>query len=255
VHPAAARIAALAEQGFAGIPRPWALVHWDDGTGPQLIASVAEYLPGAQDGWEWMVDDVRAYASGHSDLGTALAPVAEVGTLTARMHVALAATGRDVADDALTAQWEARACADLAEAVLVIDGDEGVRLRARVARIRKVFEAFRGMAGTTLIDVHGDFHVGQVLRHGSPYRYSVTDFDGNPVLLPEDRGTRAPAALDVAGMLASLDHVGRVVIKRTDGVDVEAVHRWIVAAHEAYLGSYRDTLDGLGRVRPPRGEN
>jgi len=90
--------------------------------------------------------------------------------------------------------------------------------------------------------VHGDLHVGQVLRFSDPYDYVVTDFDGNPVLPPEERGAPQPAALDVVGMIASLDHVGRIVITRTDNVDESAVRVWIAAAQEAFLHDYRDTL-------------
>ena len=104
------------------------------------------------------------------------------------------------------------------------------------------FAMFRTCVGTLLIDVHGDLHVGQVLRHGDPVDYAVTDFDGNPVLAPGDRSARQPAALDVAGMLASLDHVGRVVVERTDGVDVDVVRTWITTEQSAFLDEYRDTL-------------
>ncbi len=80
-------------------------------------------------------------------------------------------------------------------------------------------------AGTPLIDVRGDLHVGQVLRHpdaptgrgptaGTPASYAVVDFDGNPVLAAAERVRRRPAAVDVAGMMASPDHVGRVVLHR-----------------------------------------
>ena len=85
-------------------------------------------------------------------------------------------------------------------------------------------------------------HVDPALHHA----FAVTDFDGNPVLAPDERSTRQPAALDVAGMLASLDHVGRVVIRRTDDVDVRVVLAWIEAAQEGFRYEYVDTL---ARVR------
>ncbi len=53
---------------------------------------------------------------------------------------------------------------------------------------------------------------------------------------------RQPAARDVAGMLASWDHVGRVVLHRTDGLDDAAVARvldWIERAQAAFLDDYR----------------
>jgi maltokinase len=103
-------------------------------------------------------------------------------------------------------------------------------------------EALADVEGTPLIDVHGDLHVGQVLRYGDPPSYAITDFDGNPVLPPRERAARQPAALDAAGMMASLDHVGRVVVKRTEGVDVDVVRTWITASQSAYLAAYRGVL-------------
>jgi maltokinase len=250
-QPAADRIAALRADEFPGTPRPWGLLTYvdhSDSSARLLLATVADFLPGAEDGWDWAVEDVRSLARGDSTLDAAVAPAARLGELTARMHQALASTGVTQADDRLTARWTARAYDDLDAAVQLVDGAEGVRLRARAGRIAVAFAAFRECVGTPLIAVHGDLHVGQVLRHGDPADYSVTDFDGNPVLAPAERSEPQPAALDVAGMLASLDHVGRVVVKRTDGVDPAIVRAWIAAAQDAFLDSYRTTLASLGSL-------
>ncbi len=244
-QPAIHRVSTLSHAGFDGMPLPWGRLFYSDhadASSSLLLATVAEFLPGAQDGWDWAVDDVRRFARGELALGETLEPAARLGDLTARMHVALATRGRDIADDRLVARWTARAYDDLDAAVQLVDGPEGARLRARAGRIAVSFAAFRECVGTPLIDVHGDLHVGQVLRYGDPTDYAVTDFDGNPVLAPEERSARQPAALDVAGMLASLDHVGRVVVERTEDVDVDAVRAWITAAQSAYLAAYRDTL-------------
>ena len=64
---------------------------------------------------------------------------------------------------------------------------------------------------------------GRSWRSGEPRRYSVIDFDGNPTQDERERLRRQPAARDVAGMLASWDHVGRVVLHRTEGLDEAAV--------------------------------
>ena len=247
-HPAADRLAALA--GFDGTPRPWGAltVALPGAAQPLLLATVATFLPGALDGWDWAVADVRAYARGDLPLDDALAPATAVGDLVARMHVTLAATGREAltVDDA--DGWLRTARADLAEALRLVDGPEGERLTARAAAVEAGLAALADAAGTPLVDTHGDLHVGQVLRYtdGGVVRYAVVDFDGNPVLAPADRARRRPAAVDVAGMLASLDHVGRVVLKRTEGVDAAAVERWIPLAENAFLAAYRAGLAAGG---------
>ena len=98
--------------------------------------------------------------------------------------------------------------------------------------------------------MHGDLHIGQVLAVGEPRRYSVIDFDGNPTQGDREHLRRQPAARDVAGMLASWDHVGRVVLHRTEGLDEAAVLRvlrWIDRAQEAFLETYRQVLATAGR--------
>lgn len=243
--PAPQRLAALASAGFGETPRPWGTLERVVDGRAVLLAAVVEFLPGAVDGWDWMVEDVRAYARGDLALDAALAPSRRLGSLTARMHVAFAATGRGEATPEQAEAWSQAARADLAEALEVVGGHEGDRLRARAPRIEAELDVLASAAGAVLIDVHGDHHVGQVLRYGDPAQYSVTDLDGNPVLTPSERLVRRPAAVDVAGMLASLDHVGRVVLFRTEGVDAAAVRIWIEQAQAAFLHDYRETLAGM----------
>ena len=257
-QPAAARLASLMAADFAETPRPWGLLHWIDEVGDPhdlahiLLASVTSYLPGAQDGWDWAVDDVARAARGETGLDDALAAPRRLGALTARMHVALAAqSGEQRADAGLVTRWRERALADLDEAGAAVTGPEGERLRAQAPRIAAAYDAFAQCEGTPLIAVHGDYHVGQVLRSPSDdpalrWSYAVTDFDGNPVLPAQERSAPQPAALDVAGMLASLDHVGRVVNRRVEGADPEVVRTWLAAAQEGFSYEYRDTLARTG---------
>lgn len=246
-HPAAQRIATLADQDFRGTPSPWGLLQWQGDGRATLLASVAEFLPGAVDGWDWAVADVRSLARRDVTFDAALTPARELGILTARMHAAFASQGHDNATIDDVRAWEARARNDLDEAVRVVDGPEGRHLCDRADRIAQTFDMFTDVVGTAIIDVHGDLHVGQVLRHGTPPEYAIIDFDGNPVLDADDRARRQPAAVDVAGMLASLDHVGRVVIRRTDGVDARIVRAWITESQREFLGSYRGALSQMHR--------
>ena len=248
-QPAFSRLAALASAGFPDTPRPWGVLRWHGPDGPVALATVTSYLPGALDGWDWAVADVTALARGGSTLAQARQPAARLGTLTAGLHAALAAAGVEPGTPADGERWRRRAEADLAEAATA-GGPEGARLAARAGALRAAFTGLRQAAGTPLIDVHGDLHVGQILRWAGPdggHAYAVTDFDGNPVLPPADRARRAPAALDVAGMLASLDHAGRVVLHHHPDADAGAVRAWITAAQQDFLAAYRAGLAAAGR--------
>jgi maltokinase len=247
LHPAAgeqpgpSRLTALARTGFGGTPRTWGVVHLPVAGDHVLIATVSAYLPGAEDGWDWAVRDVRQVARGERGADEALEGVQEVARLVGRLHLALAEGGVGEATAADAADWLAGAEADLVSAHLS-------PVVARAARAR--LAALGRCRGTQTIDVHGDLHIGQVLAVGDPRDYFVIDFDGNPTQAQEHRLRRQPAARDVAGMLASWDHVGRVVLHRTEGLDDEAAERvlaWIDRAQAAFLDSYRATLSEAGR--------
>lgn len=244
--PAGERIAALVRAGFDAMPRAWAVVeHLREGaSSPVLVATVVDLLPGALDGWDWAVDDVRRLARGEPSPEDAVAPARVLGEITARLHVALAGEGTEPATSEEVAGWRERALAELAEARAVLDGPEGERLAQWSSRIASSYDGMLATSGTVLAYVHGDLHVGQVLRHLGGY--AVTDFDGNPVLTSADRVRRRPPAVDVAGMCASLDHVGRVVLHRTEEVDAEAVRAWIAEAQQRFLAAYRHSLASAG---------
>jgi maltokinase len=251
-QPAPARLRALDASGFSAIPQPWAFVTWQPADRPPLLlASVSEYLPDASDGWTWFVDDVRAVAQGKVAFDVAVEPARRIGALAAQMHVALAGTDAPAqADSAQVREWTAAARRVLDEALAVVDADDGRRLRHRAGHIEADIERLSDAAPTPVISGHGDFHVGQVLRYpgDNGWAYAFNDFDGNPVLSPRLRLQPQPAARDVAAMLASLEHVGRVVVRRSQDIDAAVVDDWIAAAQNEFLTAYRGQLAALGRA-------
>lgn len=99
----------------------------------------------------------------------------------------------------------------------------------------------------TIQRVHGDLHVGQVLRW--PGGLVVVDFHPNPVV--ELAGlsvsqAMAPAARDIARLLRSLDHVARVVDKGTGFAMTPAVDAWSESARTMLLDTYRLELESAG---------
>lgn len=244
VHqPAPRRLAALAKAGFAGTPRPWGLVSLDEAGESRLIAMVIDYIAGARDGWEWAVDDVRSLARGEINVDVATGSMAVIGRLVAEMHLAFAAQGCAVATREQAAAWCQEAAEDLRDAAL---GPMDAEL------VEQEIALIAGFEGASVIDVHGDLHIGQILRAERPEELWIIDFDGNPTQSPEQRLAQQPSARDVAGMLASLDHVGRVVIFRTDDLDDDQRRRvleWIVIAQRCFLDAYASRLAESGEER------
>ena len=244
--PAPQRLLSLA--GTDITPSVRAIVWWRDAERVErTVLTATDYLEGAEDGWTWAVDLVRAHAQG--EVVDAIEPFARLGEMTARMHLAFASNGVQHLDRADIVAMHAECRTDLEEAVGLIDGAEGERLRSRADAIASRLDRLLEIDTTAIIDIHGDFHIGQVVRstHGGQPRYAFVDFDGNPVMSPEQRLRKQPAARDVAGMLASIDHVARVVNYRTEGLDPRPATIWIPHAQDAFLAAYQSTLSMAGR--------
>lgn len=215
-------------------------IEWTNPEGDHVpILTAQALLPDSDDGWTWAVELLRSHARGEKV--DAVAPFARLGRMTGLMHVAFAADGIGTWDQSQIEHLHASAQQDLALALELVDGPEGERLHARAERIAAGIDALTNITTTPVISVHGDLHVGQVLRTPDG-QLAIVDFDGSPVQTPAERRLPQPAARDVAGMLASIDHVARVVNYRTPDVDTTRTTAWIPTAQAAYLDAYRATL-------------
>jgi maltose alpha-D-glucosyltransferase/alpha-amylase len=98
----------------------------------------------------------------------------------------------------------------------------------------------------TRIRVHGDYHLGQVLRVGNDF--VIIDFEGEPTRPIAERRARHSALKDVAGMLRSISYAARFALhthlaRRTGSEDrlLRWTRLWERAAHAAFMRSYRRT--------------
>ena len=188
-------------------PLGWMQITLDDV--PTVLAILSTYLRAATDGWLLAATSVRdLYASDAVSAAEAggdfAAEAHRLGEATAEVHRALAeAFG--------TAELPASAHRDLAAQM------RG-RLDAAVAAVPQLAphaglpaEAFTELAGIdeplTVQRIHGDYHLGQVIR--TQAGWVLLDFEGEPVVPLAQRRARAPALRDVAGMIRSLDYAAR----------------------------------------------
>jgi maltokinase len=244
----------LAAAGFRELPPFLGTLVWrGPGLGaPVTIAQVDGWLPEARDGWDWGTDAVVAHAAaGHRcGPGCGSAFGEELGALLGRFHVALATPTPvipdpvSIADAGTVAGWAVTAEASLTEAIaLTAVDDPAAADELRAMDLARLLTEIGTAQPVTMQPIHGDLHVGQVLR--GPHGLSLIDLDGNPTLDAAAIAAPSPAVRDVASLVCSLDHTGRVAIRR--GADATVVEAWIASARAALLAAYRDGLAAAGR--------
>lgn len=200
---------ALADAGCASVARPLA---WIDGTVTGEVTTLAlmqPFLKNCADGWAMATSSVRdlfAEQDLHAhEVGGDFAGEAErLGAATGDVHRLLS----EVLPSAVAGPELSRATGKqlhdrLTAALLVVpelaEHEDGIR-----SAYERVVE--RG-ASVPVQRVHGDFHLGQVLR--TTEGWVLLDFEGEPARpLAERRALMSPLR-DVAGMLRSFDYAAR----------------------------------------------
>ncbi|AWK89956.1 maltose alpha-D-glucosyltransferase [Azospirillum thermophilum] len=265
--------------GFANTPALLGAVeHIDDNGTPTALAVVQSFVRNQGDGWastveslERELEDIRLgvarttedAAEGGEPYSIHLTMVETLGRRTAELHAALATVTGDpsfdpepVTRDDLAA-WAA-AVRTQADAAFTALSGAAERLsgpvREDVDRLladRKAVE--RRLAELTALDpacmktrIHGDYHLGQVLRAQNDWY--IIDFEGEPVKTLEERRAKHSPLRDVAGMLRSFNYAAWAALFRLDGGGelpqpvVDAALDWERRSVAAFLDGYRAAI-------------
>jgi trehalose synthase-fused probable maltokinase len=235
----------LTDAGFRWSPRLAGHATWRPAEGePATALMIQELVPSRGDGWSWMLHSLANPPQGPLE---ALAAAAQIGGITAEMHAALASRpGSDgfpveaVSAERLAA-WRQAADAQLDAALSSLAGEERRRLEAVADGVRRCFEAIAPAADAIQTRVHGDYHLGQLLRTDDGFR--VIDFEGEPARPLAERRQPASPLRDLAGMLRSFDYAVRTAER--EGPDGFSHREWLDNARSAFLGAY-----GADRIDP-----
>jgi maltokinase len=216
----------LTEQAsVAFVPAYAGCVRWRD----TAVAMVQAFVPAAEDGWSWGTTAVQ-----EGDI----ADIARLGAVTAGLHTALAQMAAAPATAADLAAWRQAAELQLDRVLELVDGRTADELAGFAPRLRAEFARFEQVDPPLLTRVHGDYHVGQVLRSADGLR--VVDFEGEPTKPLTDRTALGAPLRDVAAMLRSFDHLARHVDRNVAPGDTARVEGWITDARAAFLEAYGD---------------
>jgi maltokinase len=173
------------------------------------LAMLQEFMTTASDGWQLATNSVRdlmAEADLHAEEagGDFAGEAHRLGVATAEVHADLAiAFGTSQLSQAELAEraaaMNARLDAALAEVPELAEVEPG---------LRRAYTDFAGLTQpVTAQRVHGDLHLGQVLR--TSHRWVVLDFEGEPAKSIGERQAPDSPIRDVAGMLRSFDYAAR----------------------------------------------
>lgn len=193
-------------------------------TGSLVFAQ--EFFPDAPDAWPVALS---AAAAGEDFAG----PAADLGVTTAHVHLDLARLfptpdADAAARRAITEAWERR---------LSIALTEVPQLATHQDAIRAVYRAAAAEPWPALQRIHGDYHLGQVLR--VPERgWVIIDFEGEPMRPMHERREPDLALRDIAGMLRSFDYVAGSLAQDGDVDRARRAGAWAAEARAAFLAGY-----------------
>jgi maltokinase len=232
-HPGVELLEFLKQQNFQNMPVFIGTEEADE----MVLAVVTGFLPDALDGWDWFVDDVDAMLEESLSLDHTIAWARRMGELTADLHAVLGGLQRSTV---ATRLYHAQAIQALHDAVRAVVGDEGARLRSLAPAIEDALLPLQSDRLLAAHRIHGDLHAGNFLRADDDL--FITDFDGNPLNDVNQRRLPQSPLRDLASMLQSIDHVGRIVVKRRHPhrlADVEGfIEAATTAAHDAYAARH-----------------
>ena len=231
---------ALADAGSTHVACP---VAWFDGhVGEEhtTLGLLQTFLKGASDGWAMATASVRdLFAEGdlHADeVGGDFAGEAErLGAATAEVHALM----REALPSREADRDEARATAqqlhERLDAALAVVPE----LAPYAEALHVTYDEVAGHPGPVPVQrVHGDYHLGQVLR--THEGWVLLDFEGEPARPLAERTALMSPLRDVAGMLRSFDYAARHLLADHPG-EAQLAYRaaeWAERNRQAFCDGY-----------------
>jgi maltokinase len=242
---------ALAEAGSPHVAAPVGWIEGEVAGEPTTLAMMQVFARNSTEGWAMATASVRdLFAEGdlHADeVGGDFAAESErLGAATAEVHALMAQTLPAATAGAQESAATARQLhARLDEALQVVPD-----LEPFADALRSAYDAVaRHSAPVPVQRVHGDYHLGQVLR--TQDGWLLLDFEGEPARPLAERTALMSPLRDVAGMLRSYDYAARHLLAER-GHDPQLAYRateWAERNRQAFCDGYAQAAG-----TDPRGE-
>jgi maltose alpha-D-glucosyltransferase/alpha-amylase len=208
----------------------------------------------------------RASEFARDHAGVALDAAAVLGRRTAEMHLALASSKTNTAfsSEPLTKEYfdnlqasinaQAAHAYDLLRKTMAGLADDTVEIAALLLSHRTRILGGLGASNIGSMDgqrirIHGDYHLGQVLRVKSDF--VILDFEGEPARSLEVRRMKHSPLKDVAGMLRSFNYAAWAALMRYSSRRPEDQSKlepwatlWDESASVEFLYAYMETMAG-----------
>ncbi|MEV0585681.1 aminoglycoside phosphotransferase [Nonomuraea sp. NPDC050310] len=232
---------ALAERRAKHIAEPYGWIETELDDEPTTLAIMQQFLSTANDGWDLALASVRdLYGSlPGMDPGQAggdfSAEACRLGAATAEIHRELAAAfPTDVVEPA-----EVKRMVEAFQRNLERMVAEVPELGPYAPAVETAFREVEERTGVVPVQrVHGDYHLGQVMRTATDW--IILDFEGEPGQPLAERRALASPLRDVAGMLRSFDYAARhLLLDHPNPEELEErAAGWTARNREAFLDGY-----------------
>ena len=235
---------ALADAGSPHIAAPLGWIEGEVAGQPTTLAMLQCFQRAASEGWAMATASVRdLFAEGdlHADeVGGDFAAESErLGAATAEVHALMA---RVLPSQTVGAD-DARATADQLVARMEAAIEVVPELAPYADALREVYaEVGRRTDPVDVQRVHGDYHLGQVLR--TQDGWVLLDFEGEPARPLAERTALMSPLRDVAGMLRSYDYAARHLLAERSSVGAGEPHlayratEWAERNRSAFCDGY-----------------